>query len=276
MNLIGLELGQTTEPSALSVFTRLDFPATPLPELPPTPEPYGPETPKPVTINWDEMGLPNPNDVLLQRHKQLSPRIVGDASWDLPEDLEQAPKVKMQRRYLCRSLKQWPKGTSYVKIVDTVRTVCGNPMLQVEQATGAIRPPTLVVGTRLGAPVLNMFLTAKVPANLVAIIPTGGERIHQDEEREWLWYVPNHVLVNTLLVLMQSQRFDAPKTLVDKERKIDLAPVLQKQMHDYRRKMQKAKDEVSGEEETVPFDVLMCCTYAAYWGERGGRTPRAW
>lgn len=123
---------------------------------------------------------------------------------------------------------------------------------------------------------LNLILEAKLPANLVAICPVAGGRITQDEEREWLWYVPTYVLVNTLQVLLQTQRFDVPPELRDKDRKINLAPVLKKQMQDYRLKMPKTTDEVSGEEETVPFDLLMCCTYAMYWGERGGRTPRVW
>lgn len=284
MNLVGLDLGQTNDPSALSVFTRREFPAPAPAPLPPRPEPYGPERPPPDP-SWDvaDPGLAARHAAEMRRWKELSPVVAGDRRFDAAEDLAQAPKPPpMERRYLGRMLRKWPLGYSYVKVVAEVRTLCAHPMLQVDMATGAIRPPTLVIdATGLGAPVFDMFRAARVPAVLIGIVITGGDKIRQDPDVKNLFHVPKYVLVNVVQVLLQSARLDFPPKLKDPVTGEDMQAAMMDELKAFRQDQitsaKRGKVHTTYEAEPGSHDdVLMCVSYALWWGERAGRTPKVW
>jgi len=277
MNLIGLDLGKTQDPSALCVFTRRDVVSAPLPKLPPKPEKHGP--PLPPKVDWDAAAILDPRREAERRYQELSkPFITGEAAFDQPV-LDQAPGVKTERRYLCRMLKKWTLGTSYVQVVRDVRNLCAQPRMQVE-VEGKIHKPTLIVdATGLGAPVTDMLRAAGVPAQMIAVTITGGNKIVQQTGPEsFHWHVPKHFLVNTLQVLMQSGRIDWPPNMRDPATGEDMQEALMQELRDFR--VHEAKTAKSNEsfeaEEGSHDDLLMACTYAVWWGERGGRTPKIW
>lgn len=275
MNIVGLDLGQVSDPSALSVFTRRDFPKTPLSVLPAKPEKFGPPKPAP-SRDWELPDL-NPQAAAEKRFREMSPFVTGERAFDA-EVVADAPRVETERYYLCRALRKWQLGTSFVRVVQDVRALCGQHRLQVD-TDGAIRPPTLVVdATGLGAPVIDMLIAAKVPAILIAITITGGNTIREDEKRKNHFFVPKFVLVNTLQVLLQSGRVDFTPKLRDPVTGEDMETALKKELQDFRVHTTKAAKggESFEAEEGSKDDLLLSACYACWWGQRGGKTPKVW
>jgi hypothetical protein len=277
MNLVGLDLGKENDPSALSIFTRRDAPAPILDDLPLKPEKHGPPLPPPP-FDWDAAVNFDAQREAERRFKQRSPFYVGEAAFDAESAIPELPKPQMERRYLCRTLRKWPLGTSYVIVVNEVRKLCAHQRLQVT-LEGRIEPPTLVIdATGLGAPVVDMFLAAKVPARLVAISITSGDSVRQDDEHHWHWYVPKIILVSTLQVLLQSARVDWPSNLKDPKTGEDMKDAMMKELADFRMKAAKSekKNPQFEADSGSHDDVLMSCCYPLWWGQRGGKTPKVW
>jgi hypothetical protein len=227
-------------------------------------------------------GLAERRAAELRRYKELSPVLAGDAAFDAPEDLVRLPKpVPMERRYLCRMLRKWALGTSYISVCNDVRKLCAHPMLNVDSA-GVIRPPTLVIdATGLGKPIFDIFTSARVGARLIGIVITGGNKVRQDEDHKNLYYVPKIFLVNTIQSLLQSARLDFPPKLRDPVTGEDMQAALIDELKSFRQEQavsaKRGKVSTSFEaEEGSKDDVLMAASYAAFIGEMGGRVPKVW
>lgn len=280
MNLIGLDLGKENDPTALCVLNRRIVEAAALPDLPPKPEKAGPPKPK-GEPSWDEIRKHDAHQAELARWKDMHPYISGDAAFDA-HLMEGAPKPeRTERQYLCRALRRWVLGTSYLKIVQDVRSLCGNPMLQ-QTVDGVIQRPTLIVdATGLGGPVIDMLASCKLPANLIAVTITGGHVIRVDEERKNFFYVPKYILVRTFEVLLQTGRIDFPPKIKDPVTREDMQKVLMSELSDFRFK-KRASDKTGKVSESFEAeegshdDVLMAISYGCWFGERGGRTPKMW
>jgi hypothetical protein len=280
VNLIGLDLGKESDPAALCVLNRRIVPASELPELPAKPEKHGPAKPK-GEPSWDEIRKHDAQQAELERWKERNPYISGEAAFDADLMVGAPNPGRTERRYLCRGLRRWPLGTNYRHIRDEVRTLCGHPMLQ-QTVDGKIERPTLIVdATGLGGPFLDMLTDKDLPARLVALTITGGNKIRVDEDRSNYWYVPKFILVRTFEILLQTGRIDFPPKLIDPATHEDLNQVLKGELADFRFR-KKASDKTGKITESFEAeagshdDVLMAVSYSCWWGERGGRTPKIW
>ncbi len=102
-----------------------------------------------------------------------------------------------------RHLERLALGTPYTKVVERVGEVAWNPRLA--------RDCRLVVdATGVGAPVVEMLRSARLPCSLTAVTITGGEHAHGRGED---WHVPKRDLLASVQVLLEDGRLKIQKTL---------------------------------------------------------------
>jgi hypothetical protein len=146
--LIGLDLGQARDPSALAIIKR-----------------------QPVR---DEAG-----------------KEVRDA------------RGNVQHRADVVHLHRWPLGTRYPAIVEEVKALAGRP----ELAPASVRPRLALDATGVGRAVVDLFLEADLPSDIIPITITAGEGHRHDA---WApggptaWWVAKKELVGIVQVGLQT------------------------------------------------------------------------
>ena len=150
----------------------------------------------------------------------------------------------------CRGLKRWPLGTSYPTIVDNVAALVQKPPL---------RDAHLVIdGTGVGRPVVDMFVKAMLPVEIVAVLITAGNKQHCEDG---YYHVAKVILISTLQVLLQERRLRFARALPE-------TATLVKELQDYRVKITPAANEVFNAREGAHDDLLLALALAAWQGER--------
>jgi hypothetical protein len=154
--------------------------------------------------------------------------------------------------HLCRELRRWPLGTSYVAVVDDLAGLLARPPL-----AGC----TLVVdSTGCGRPVLDMLRSRDLPCLLVPCTITAGAHSSCDQNG---WSIGKRELVSVLNVLLGQARLHVAASL-------PLARTLEGEFANFR-----AKVTASGHETLeVPWregqndDLLFALALAVWYGER--------
>lgn len=115
--------------------------------------------------------------------------------------LEQSPAThewSTETRYAFRHLEQLPLGIEYPDMVQHVRQLLCRPEL-------ADRSTLVVDATGPGRPVKDMLRQARLPADIMAVSITSGQReTHEQSD----WCVPKRDLITGLLVRFQAGELD--------------------------------------------------------------------
>ena len=183
--LVGLDLGQSRDRTAIVVVEAVDF--TP----PPPPPPPAPEPPPP--------GPPRKRRGLVG---QAAP-----AAGPAPVPPPPLPPPVSERRYHVRHCERPRLGTTYPDVVQRV----GRILAAVDG------PRALVVdATGVGRPVVDLFDAAHVYP--VSVTITAGDAVVQDGYR---FKVPKRDLVTTLEVLLQERRLKIGHDTPDRDALVD-------------------------------------------------------
>jgi hypothetical protein len=132
-------------------------------------------------------------------------------------------------------------------------------ILLMMQFPGMKRNASLVIDqTGCGRPVFDMFVEEDLDP--VGISIHGGDSESHDG---WNWRVPKRDLVGCLQVLLQSGRLKVAS-------KLELGPVLQAEMLNFRAKIDPATahDSYSAWREADHDDLVLSVALAAWWGEQ--------
>lgn len=262
-HIVGLDLGQTTDPSALCLLTRYDkmvasrvMPAVPEPIPPPMPG-IPPEHLKPLETfvkKPEAGGLTHALDFFK----------AGDPAFD--EDLPAPPvdplKEMMKRHYACRALKRWPLGTSYVDIVDDVR--------RLDQRLDDM---VLVIdNTGVGRPVMDIFRRAKLRCRVVPITITAGRAgvaIPRHDEKTGEFWVSKIELISAIQVVLQTRRIRFIEGMAE-------AITLMGELREYKVKVSAALNEIYNAREGEHDDLVLAAALALWWGEKAPMQLRGW
>jgi len=163
---------------------------------------------------------------------------------------------KTADRYDLLSLRRWPLGTAYPVVVADV-----GRLLAREETKGA----TLAIDyTGAGRPVADMFAAAGMEPTLIAI--TAGNMVTRADRREW--HVPKRDLAAIVAVLLQEERLKWPA-------KEPLAPVLARELADFRVKVSLAGNDLYGAWREGAHDDLVLATAIACWAGENTGPPAA-
>ena len=119
------------------------------------------------------------------------------------EELRPAFREPTGRRLHVRHLERLPLGTPYTGVVRRVSEIAGHPALR-----GDCR--LVVDATGVGAPVVELLRSAKLPCRLTAVTITGGDQAHGRGED---WHVPKRDLLAGLQLLLEGGQLKIHKTL---------------------------------------------------------------
>lgn len=173
-----------------------------------------------------------------------------------PRVHSQTPLAQRRPVNALRYLRRFPLGTPYPDIVrDVVKLM----------RSAALRGSALVVDqTGVGRPVVNMLADAlryHVTCSLVPITITGGHAVTAAENTA-SFHVPKRELIGVLQVLLQTRRLHVARGLAD-------APVLVRELENYRIKITPARNEIfepwrDGQHD----DLVLAVALAAWVGEK--------
>jgi hypothetical protein len=161
-------------------------------------------------------------------------------------------RLKMEDKYVyhVRHLARF-RGEPYPNIVSRIT--------KMMQSLGLKREASLVIDqTGCGRPVFDMFVEEDLDP--VGISIHGGDSASHDGRN---WRVPKRDLVGCLQVLLQSGRLKVAS-------KLELGPVLQAEMLNFRAKIDPATahDSYSAWREADHDDLVLSVALAAWWGEQ--------
>lgn len=108
-----------------------------------------------------------------------------------------------QRHRVLRQIARFPLRTPFGEIVKRLDRIARTPDL-------AGRTTIVADATGLGAPVLEMIRTAKIPAAIVPVVITGGVHANQSNGT---WHVPKTDLVTALYLMFEQGGIRIPKGL---------------------------------------------------------------
>ncbi len=145
---VGLDLGQSSDPSALAVIERS--------EAAPAAGPTAPSSPPPSSV--------------------LSPGTRPRAALPAPAPLPAGGRLDV------RHLHRYPLGTPYPVIVEDVAALMARP----ELASPGGRPRLVVDATGVGRPVADLFLRARMAAIVNPLTITGGDAWRRDGGSFWV------------------------------------------------------------------------------------------
>jgi hypothetical protein len=155
-----------------------------------------------------------------------------------------------------RHLRRLPLGTPYPEVVQEILKLLRAPTL-----AGAL---LVVDQTGVGRPVVDMLadkLRNQVTARLLPITITGGHMVTMADPSSV--HVPKKELISTLQVLLQTRRLQIARSLLD-------APILIRELENYRIKITAARNEVFEPwREGQHDDLVLAVTLAAWAGEKG-------
>lgn len=157
-------------------------------------------------------------------------------------------------RYGVRHLHRWQLGTGYPAIVADLGELF---------ATGPLRNSTLIVdATGVGRPVVDMIISARLPAVVRAYAITAGMTPNEQVEPGKTCTVPKRDLVGSVQSALQGRRLEIAAGL-------DLAAVLAKEMETFRVRVTEDRNETFASwRERDHDDILLAMALAVWYGER--------
>lgn len=233
----GLDLGQVVDPTAIVVVEKVDLSSFSAADIR-----FVTETVI-VREEWRSMGRVVEPAVMEQRKvRKLYNHETGELE-DLPEP--------GQSRYDVRHIEQYPLGTSYPAIVDSVCAAMARPplnnqaMLAVD-ATGVGRPVVDMLRKQARCPVVPVLITA------------GNATTHEDG----YWHVPKRDLVGQVQVLLQNRQLTFPKQHPH-------VPVLTHELQNFQGKISQAGHDSYNAREGEHDDLLLALCIAVWQAQRG-------
>jgi hypothetical protein len=155
-----------------------------------------------------------------------------------------------------RYLRRFPLGTPYPDIVREV--------VKLLRSAPLVGSALVVDQTGVGRPVVNMLADAlrnQVTCSLVPITITGGHAVTAGENTS-SFHVPKKALIGLLQVLVQTRRLQVARGLAD-------APVLARELENYRIKITTARHEIFEPWRDGQHDDLVVAVALAAWvGEK--------
>jgi hypothetical protein len=109
----------------------------------------------------------------------------------------------LSRQMRIRYLQRIPLGTPYTKVVERVKEIVRNPLLQG-------RSRLVADATGVGAPVVDLLKAARLDCPVTAVTITSGDQAHTSGEN---WHVPKKDLLMNLLVLLEAGELRIPRKL---------------------------------------------------------------
>jgi hypothetical protein len=151
--------------------------------------------------------------------------------------------------YDVRYIEQYKLGTSYPRIVESVRA-----LLDQQPLAGDC---TLIIDhTGVGRPIYDMFVDAKLQP--IGLTITGGTTWHRETSRQW--HVAKILLVGIVQKFLQSGRLRIGA-------KLPHASTLQKELRDFRVKISKAANETYESREGAHDDLVLSLAIALFVAE---------
>ncbi len=108
-----------------------------------------------------------------------------------------------QHHRVLRQVSRLPLRTPFGEIVNRLGRIARSPDL-------AGRTTIVADATGLGAPVIEMIRTAKIPASIVPVIITGGVNANQSNGT---WHVPKKDLITALYLMFEQGGISIPNGL---------------------------------------------------------------
>jgi hypothetical protein len=232
--LIGLDLGQSRDPSAIVIVEAVDW--TPLPAAPADPpRPSSPQRRRRFLLGM----LPDP--------PTLPIAIPGRE----PKPPPPAP-LPSERRYLVRHCERPRLGTPYPAVVERVARI-------LETLHGS---RTLIVdATGVGRPVIDLFEAAGIYP--IAVTLTAGEIATQDGGR---FRVPKRDLVTSIEVLLQERRLKIGERAREREALVD-------ELLSFRAGVTTKGRDTFGAAGTAHDDLVIALSLACWYGRQTERRP---
>ena len=157
-----------------------------------------------------------------------------------------------------RHLQRYQLGTSYPSIVTDVDKMLKRDPLRGHNLTLAID------GTGVGAAVVDMFLGAKLTADICPIIITGGDTVTNDG---LVWRVQKRDLVGIVQVCLQTSRLKIASSLAE-------ASTLTNELQNFQVKITDSAHDIYGAWREGAHDDLVLAVAMALWkGSQPERKP---
>jgi hypothetical protein len=159
-----------------------------------------------------------------------------------------------ERTYDVRFIQQFPLGTSYPAIVESVGAT-------LDRAPLAGDCTLIIDHTGVGRPLFDMFVNdLRQP---IGVTITGGNAWHIDPDDAHQWHVAKIQLVGTVQRFLQSGRLRIGATLAH-------ATTLQKELRDFRVKISKAAHELYSAREGSSDDIVLGLAIGLFVAESQG------
>jgi hypothetical protein len=140
--------------------------------------------------------------------------------------------------------------------------VSGNYRL-VDEAGRPVKPELIVDATGVGRAVVDMFVNAKMPGELVPLTITSGSGSRRDSYAVGVlgWWVAKLELVGCVQACLQGGRLKCVPAL-------SLAPVLTRELQDFQVRITASANETFSARENAHDDLLLATATALWVGER--------
>jgi hypothetical protein len=237
--LIGLDLGQQRDPSALVIVEAVDWtPPPPAPPCPSPPEPLSAPPPRRKRRFLLDSPAPGPIIPIAMQGRDPAPPV--------------PPPSPPERRYHVRHSERPRLGTPYPVVVEHVGRVLA-----------ALRGDrTLIVdATGVGRPVVELFEAARIYP--VAVTLTSGETAVQEGSR---FRVPKRDLVTTVEVLLQERRLKIGQDAPGREALVD-------ELLSFRASVTAQGRDTFGAEGGSHDDLVIALALACWYGHQTERRP---
>lgn len=157
--------------------------------------------------------------------------------------------------YHLRHIQRLPLGTPYPNIVEQVQAVTQMPLLQHEAALA-------IDATGVGAPVVDMFVSARLACPLVAVHIHGGDTVTHEGRH---YRVPKRNLVAVVQVLLQGGRLKIAEGLPETK-------TLVRELLGFKVKIdpQTAHDSYAAWRENIHDDLVLATALSLWAAERFG------
>jgi hypothetical protein len=155
---------------------------------------------------------------------------------------------KWEVRYHVRYLQRLNLGTSYVQVVQHIKSLVANPVLE--------KCSTLVVdATGVGAPVVDLLRASELGCPIVPVTITSGD---SESHNNGVFRVPKRDLILGLQVLFQTQQLAIAERLPE-------AQALMKELMNMRVKIsQSGHDSYAAWREGTHDDLVLCVALACW------------
>jgi len=168
--------------------------------------------------------------------------------------IQKSDNTEETKAYDLISLKRYPLGTSYPKIVENVNEIMNREELKEKSSLVAD-------ATGVGRPVIDLLKTKDLRP--VGITITGGTEVSVDSNG--YYKVPKKDLISQLLILLETERLKIIPTL-------DLAQTLITEILNFKVKItESAHDTYESGREGIHDDLVLAAALACWYGERRER-----